>query len=556
MQSTFASSLFRHHRFGYRWRFSDFLFPAISVVVALAFLPLASLLLSWRDIQLDIWQHLLKTQLMRLIKDTLVLIGGVAVGVTVLGTSLAAVVVLYEFPGRRWLEWGLMLPFAIPAYVLAFVYLGIFDFSGPLQHWLRMNVDGFVWVDIRTTTGLTGILTLVFYPYVYMLARGAFIRQGRSIYESSRLLGMNGWQAFFRVSLPVARPAIIAGTTLAVMETLADFGTVSVFNYNTFTTAIYKTWFGLFNLNAAAQLATVQLVFVIFLLLLERQLKGPVSHGQNERQGVMPRSQLTGSRAGMASLFCLVIFALAFVLPVAQLLVWTWGEVPQVVNPHYGALLMHSLLLAGMAALLTCVVAGLVVLSRTFWPGFLSRLAEQVGMLGYAMPGTLLAVAIMMLFSFLDRQLIAVAQQWFDVHVQQIFLGGLWALLLAYMIRFLAVALKPVSASFDRVRPAMHEAARTLGHTPVSIARRVYLPLTLPGLMTALLLVFVDVLKEMPATLLMRPFGWDTLAVRIHEMTAEGEWERAALPAVSLVVIGLIPVVFLIRRSRSKTRLH
>ncbi|WP_281645667.1 iron ABC transporter permease [Parendozoicomonas sp. Alg238-R29] len=519
-------------------------------IAALVLLPLGSLIFSWRDIQFDVWQHLVETQLAGLIWNTVVLVFGVATGVAVLGTALAALISLCEFPGRRWLEWALMLPFAIPAYVLAFVYLGVFDFSGPLQGWMRQNIDGFTWVDIRSPLGVVTVLVLVFYPYVYMLARGAFQGQGRSLYEASRLLGMSALRTFWRVTLPVARPAIIGGTVLAVMETLADFGTVSVFNYDTFTTAIYKSWFGFFNLKAAAQLASVLLVFIVIFLVVEKQLKGRHSVAQSERQRIMPRQRLTGIQAWLASGFCGTVFVLAFLLPVIQLCWWVYTHAWNDFNARYADLVLNTLLLAGFAALATVAAASVLVLGGRFQPGALSRFAERVGGLGYAMPGALLAVAVMMLFGFLDNEIIAPLQQWMGLPVEQLLLGSVIALILAYLIRFLAVALKPVAHAFERVKPSMHEAARILGHSPFSVSLKVYLPLVMPGLLTAMLLVFVDVLKEMPATLLMRPFGWDTLAVRIHEMTAEGEWERAALPAISLIVAGMIPVIFLIRRSR------
>ncbi|MTI13297.1 ABC transporter permease [Sansalvadorimonas verongulae] len=535
-----------------RWPVQSFssagLTTLVVLIAALVLLPLGSLLLSWQDVQWDVWKHLFETQLGGLIWNTLVLVFGVAAGVTVLGTALAALISLCDFPGRRWLEWALMLPFAIPAYVLAFVYLGVFDFSGPLQSWMRTNIDGFTWVDIRSPLGVITVLVLVFYPYVYMLARGAFQGQGRSLYEASRLLGMSAQRTFWRVTLPVARPAIIGGAILAVMETLADFGTVSVFNYDTFTTAIYKSWFGFFNLKAAAQLASLLLAFIVMILILEKQLKGRV--GQSERQRVMPRHQLQGMNKWFATGFCSVVFVLAFLLPVVQLGWWIYSTSLSDLNARYMRLVTNTLLLAGLAAIATVAAASVLVLAKRFQPGRLSSWSEQIGSLGYAMPGALLAVAVMMLFGFLDNHVITTVQTWLGLQAKPLLLGSVFALVLAYLIRFLAVALKPVTAAFDRVRPTMHEAARILGHSPLSVSRRVYIPMVMPGLLTAMLLVFVDVLKEMPATLLMRPFGWDTLAVRIFEMTAEAEWERAALPAMSLILVGMIPVIALIRRSR------
>ncbi|GAA4650886.1 iron ABC transporter permease [Kistimonas scapharcae] len=512
-------------------------------------IPVIVLLLSWHYIQVDIWQHLIETQLARLLGNTAILVAGVGVGVTVLGVALAALVTLCEFPGRKWLDWALILPFAIPAYVLAFVYLGVFDFSGPLQGWLRAVVPGFTWVDIRGAGGMITTLVLVFYPYVYMLARTAFLRQGRSTLEAARLLGLSPLQAFFRVTLPMARPAIAGGVALALMETMADFGAVSVFNYDTLTTAIYKTWYGFFNLQAAAQLASLLLLLIFLLLAAERWSRGRARYTCHERQQPLSRTRLTGAKAWLASSLCLTVFSLAFVIPVVQLLYWIATNALQDLNARYLELAFNTLLLAASAAGITVVLALLLVFAGRMQPDRCVLRSVRVATTGYALPGSVLAVGVMTAFSWLDHGLVATLQESLGLPVQQVFLGSWMALVLAYCIRFLAVAFEPLSGSIAQIRPALQEAAKTLGADSLTVIRRVYLPMLAPGVLTAALLVFVDVLKEMPATLLMRPFGWDTLAVRIHEMTSEGHWERAALPALTLVIAGFLPVVLLMRRS-------
>ena len=527
---------------------------------ALVLLPLLVLALSWNSLDSTIWNHLLETQMARLRGNTLVLAVGVIVGVVLLGVSLAWLTSLCNFPGRRWLDWALMLPFAVPAYVLAFVMIGILDFAGPLQTTLRGWLgNDFRMVSIRSTGGVIFVLVQVFYPYVYMLARGAFLAQGRGLMEAARILGHSPWQAFWRVALPMARPAIGAGAALAVMETLADFGAVSVFNYDTFTTAIYKTWYGFYSLQTATQLASLLLLFVLLALYAERRAQGSKRFPGSDKPRQGPLFQLRGVRGWLATGYCLLILAVAFVIPLVQLFYWLFTSGSDF-DERYWSLIRNTLTLGGIAAVTTVVVAMLLVLARRLQPMRRVRSAVALANLGYALPGSVLAVGIMFAFSVADNQLVVPLQAWLGVDSPApLLLGSLFALLLAYLIRFMAVASGPLDTALARIRPALPEAAHSLGHTGASVFWRVYLPLLMPGLLSAGLLVFVDVLKEMPATLLMRPFGWDTLAVRIHSLTAEGNWPEAALPAITLVATGLLPVIVLIRRSAqpvSRRRAH
>ncbi|WP_317933297.1 iron ABC transporter permease [Halioxenophilus sp. WMMB6] len=520
------------------WRLPTYL------VAALVLLPLSVIVLSWLDPQPDIWAHLLETQLARLLKNTLVLLLGVGVLVALVGVSLAWLVATCEFPGRRWLDWGLMLPLAIPPYVLAFVFLGLLDYSGPVNTFLR---NTFGWRnglgDVRSAPGVIVVMALVLYPYVYMLARSAFLGQGRELMDAARSLGVNPWRAFWRVALPMARPAIAAGMALALMETLADFGAVSVFNFDTFTTAIYKAWFGFYSLSAAAQLASLLLLVVLLALWLERAARrGRMS--QNQRLQKQQRYRLAGGRAWLASGYCLLIFALAFAVPVAQLLVWTLAHL-QEFDSRYWLFVKNSLVLAGTTSLVALTVALLA--------GFGQRQSQTAGIwvriasLGYALPGSVLAVGVLLVLALIDNHLLAPLYE--ALGIGQLLVGSLLALVLAYLIRFYSVAFGPVQSSLDAIRPSYQEVAQTLGAGRWRILRQVYLPLLRPGLLTAALLVLVDTLKEMPATLILRPFGWDTLAVRIFERTAEGQWQQAALPAVTLVAVSLVPVIMMIRRS-------
>ena len=520
--------------------------------VLMAMAPLIVILWSWGSDQTETWQHLIATQLSTLLRNTLVLVIGVGVGVTVLGVSLAWLTVMCEFPGRRWLDWGLMLPMAMPAYVLAFVVLGIFDFAGPLQQGLHAWLGSdYRYIDVRHEAVVIAVLVLVFYPYVYMLARSAFLAQSTDVMEAARVLGANRWRAFFGVALPMARPAIVAGSSLAIMETLADFGTVAVFNYDTFTTAIYKSWFGLFNLQAAAQLASLLLLFVALALMAEKQSRGRRSYTQSGRKQHRFRQQLSPLKAFAATAFCSVVMLIAFILPVLQLLQWVLVEGLELIDARYLNLLWRTLLLGGSAAVLTVALALLLAFSRRRAKARL-RTFYDLGTLGYALPGSVLAVGIMLSFTFIDNQLIAPVFEWLSLPPKPLLLGSVFALLAAYWVRFLAVANGPVDSSLQRIRPSIPEAACSLGSSGWSLLWQVYLPILRPGLLTAMVLVFVDVMKEMPATLLLRPYGWDTLAVRIYEMTSEGEWQRAALPALTLILVGLLPVIQAVRQSAGR----
>ncbi len=518
-------------------------------MVALVLLPVTVIIFSWSSPQTDIWQHLIETQLGRLLGNTLILFIGVGIWTLALGVSLAWLTAVCEFPGRRWLDWALMLPLAIPTYVVAFVFLAITDYAGPIQTlWRQWFGAEAYFPPVRGPLGVVFVMTAVLYPYVYMLARSAFIGQGRELMDAARLLGQSPLRSFFTVALPMARPAIAVGVSLALMETLADFGAVAAFNYDTFTTAIYKTWFGFYNLTAAAQLASLLLLFVGLALYAEQLGRGNRRFHQTPRRQV-ERYQLRGAQRWLASGFCLTVFVAAFVVPVSQLLLWTLQTGLDGFTSRYWSLIRNTFLLGGAAALVTTVAALLVAYSQRLLGHQRISGSVRVAGLGYALPGSVLAVGIMIAFAFIDLQLFNPLQSLLGLQPQQWLVGGLSALILAYLIRFFAVAFGPVQASLERVRSSYQEAAQTLGASHWRVLWRIYLPLLTPGLLTGALLVLVDTMKEMPATLLLRPFGWDTLAVRIYEFTAEGEWERAALPALTLVLLSIAPVVLMIRRT-------
>jgi len=392
-------------------------------------------------------------------------------------------------------------------------------------------------------------MTLALYPYVFLLARNAFRTQGKRMLEAGRALELTSFEAFLRVALPISRPWIAAGVMLVVMETLADFGTVAVFNYDTFTTAIYKAWQGLFSLPAAAQLASLLLLFVALALIGERQMRGRARYHVALRQERVERYRLVGSRAWLATAACSIVLLLAFVIPVGQLLRWVWSAARTDLDARYLRFFFSTVFLGAAAAVVTTFCALLLAYTYRLKPDRWVAGAVRFATLGYALPGSVLAVGIMLSFVWLDQRLAQALQAGLGIAAGPLLMGTLTALLLAYGVRFMAVAYGPIDSSFERIKPSLWQAARSLGASNREILWRVSIPLLRSGLLSAGLLVFVEVMKEMPATLLLRPFGWDTLATRVFEMTSEGQWERAALPAVTLVLAGLIPVVMLVRRS-------
>lgn len=498
----------------------------------------------------DVWQHLVDNVLPGLLVNTFWLVLGVGAGTTLIGVSLAWLTAIYDFPGRRLFTWALMLPLALPAYVLAFVALGLLDYTGPVQTALReiLGPDRVWFPRIQSTGGVIAVMTLALYPYVYLITRNAFVTQGMRTLEAAQSLGHTRASAFFRAALPMARPWIAAGLLLVLMETLADFGTVSVFNYDTFTTAIYKAWFGLYSLPAAAQLASLLMLIALFLLLGESLSRARMRYYAPGRQGAgVRRIPLARRLAWLASAYCGLVLLLAFVVPVAQLSVWALRVMPRDLDERYWGFLAHTLFLGALAALIAIAVAVVLAYAARQHRGLVMRIVSRVATLGYAVPGAVLAVGIFIPIAWLDNRLLAFAKAGLGVDIGLLLQGTIVMMLLAYLVRFLAAAHSPVEAAMNRLTPNFDEAARTFGLGRVATLVRVHLPNLKGGLLAGAILVFVDVMKEMPITLMTRPFGWDTMAVRIFEMTSEGEWERAALPAVALVLAGLLPILLLMR---------
>ncbi len=513
-------------------------------IAALVLIPVVVTLSSFSQIDGELLGHLAEFVLPELLGNTLWLVLGVGVGVTVLGVSLAWLTAMCEFPGRAFFDWALLLPLALPAYVTAFVAIGLLDFTGPLQTLLReqWGLSGFP--EIRSRGGVILVMSLALYPYVFLIARNAFATQGAIALEAAQSLGLSRTQGFFRVALPMARPWIAAGLMLALMETLADFGTMAVFNYDTFTTAIYKAWYSLFSLAAAAQLASILIVFVLVMVVIEQRSRLHMRYGSVGRASASRRITLTRGRAGLATLYAALILALAFVIPVIQLTLWAREVMAADLDARYASFAWHSLLLAGGGALLVVIVALLLGYAGRQRPQPTMVWIQRVATLGYAFPGAVLAVGFYIPVAALDNVIIDLLAR-FGIETHAVLKGTLAVMLLAYLVRFLAVGFGPLDSGLNRITRSIDEAARNLGTGSGGLLTRVHLPMLRTSLLTAAVLVFVDIMKEMPITLMTRPFGWDTLAIRVFEMTSEGEWERAALPSLAIVIAGIIPILLL-----------
>jgi iron(III) transport system permease protein len=520
---------------------------AAIAIALLTVIPVAVIFAAWLKPEADILGHLAEFVLPELLANTFWLLLGVGLGVTVLGVSLAWLTAMCEFPGRKFFSWALLLPLAVPAYVLAFVVIGLLDYTGPLQTWLRASFGPMQLPQIRSRGGMILVMSLALYPYVYLIARNAFLTQGRAALEAAQSLGLSRWQGFFRVALPMARPWIAAGLMLALMETLADFGTVAIFNYDTFTTAIYKAWFSLFSLSAASQLSSILILFVLVLALAEQRTRSHMKYGGVGRATSHNRIRLGRGQSLLALLYAALVFGIAFLVPLVQLLAWAKSAAATDLDSRYWEFVRNSLLLSGLGAAIVCALAVLLGYAGRQKPGPFMQLTQRVATIGYAFPGTVLAVGVFIPVAWLDNLIIdwLRTQGW---HGTEVLKGTLLVMLLAYAVRFLAVGFGPVDSGLQRITRNIDEAARVMGTGTASLLSRVHLPMLRASLFTAAALAFVDIMKEMPITLMTRPFGWDTLAVRVFEMTAEGEWERAALPSVAIILAGLLPIIFLAGR--------
>lgn len=552
--SSIAPTLPGHPRggpLGHLWRPDAWIVGVLLVAGACA-LPLITVVAYLLQPAGAVWQHLVDTVLARYVVNSLSLALGVGGGTLVIGVTTAWLTSTCLFPGRRLFAWALLLPLAMPSYIIAYTYTGLLEYAGPVQSALRAATAwgyGDYWFPpIRSLGGAIAMLTLVLYPYVYLLARSAFLEQSASALEAARTLGCGPWRSFFTVALPLARPAIAAGLSLALMETLAEYGAVHFFGVSTFTTGIFRAWFGMGDPGAAAQLAACLLGFVFVLVVLERGSRRRARYHQAGGRFDPPEwARLRGGRAVAAIAACGLPLVLGFGVPVAQLAVWAVETAPEMVGAGFARLALNSFGLAAAAAAVTVGVAAFLAYGQRLRPNRAVRFGVRLASMGYAIPGPVLAIGILIPFGWFDNVINDWAQTYLGVSTGLVLSGTLFILIFAYAVRFMTAAVHTVESGLGKVRPSMDEAARTFGYRGFAVLGRIHLPIVRSSLLTAVLLVFVDVLKELPATLIMRPFDFNTLAVRAYQLASDERLADASTAALAIVVTGLIPVIVISR---------
>jgi iron(III) transport system permease protein len=499
----------------------------------------------------EVWQHLASTVLPTMISNTIWLMLGVGIGVLVIGVGTAWVVTMCNFWLRGVFEWALLLPLAAPAYLLAYTYTHMLDFFGPVQTTLRSifgwtTVKDYWFPNIRSLPGAIAMLILVLYPYVYLLARVAFLEQSVCTLEASRSLGSRPLRSFWLIALPLARPSIIAGLSLALMETLNDFGTVSYFGVPTFTTGIFRTWIGMGERVAASQLAAFLMFFVLILIILERWSRSQARYyqtGGNKQK--IERYQLNYLQGSCAWLACFLPLTFGFIVPGSYLLQMTLNRLDKAFENNFWQLAQNSFILASLTALIAVVISLVIAYIQRLQTKSIVTVAARIAGLGYAIPGSVIAVGVMIPLGRLDNFLIDWLSSNFNVTTGLIFSGTIVALIYAYIVRYFAVSFGSVESSLQKIKPSLDDAARSLGYNPLSTLVKVHTPLMWGGILTGAMLVFVDVMKELPATLVMRPFNFDTLAVRVYQFASDERLVEASAPALAIILVGIIPVIFL-----------
>jgi iron(III) transport system permease protein len=523
----------------------------VAIIALLISTPVLFVLSSIFADSSDIWSHLADTVLKDYLFNSAALMIGVTIGVLIIGVGTAWLTTMCSFPGSRIFEWALLLPLSAPAYLLAYTYTNFLDFYGPLQTFLRNifnwdSVDQYWFPNVRSLPGAIAMFILVLYPYVYLLTRVAFLEQSTRTLEASRTLGCSPWRSFLTVALPLARPAIISGIALALMETLSDFGTVEYFGVTTFTTGIYRTWFGQDNRVAAAQLAAMLMLFILALILLERWSRHQAKYYQTSNNYQHPpRYKLSLIQSLLAFCACFLSIFFGFLLPAGILLQMTIANLEATLSDNFWTLATNSLILALITAFIGVFVSVIMAYGQRLNPSLTMNFGVRIAAMGYAIPGSVIAVGIMIPIARLDNGIDRFMTNNFGISTGLILSGTIFALIFAYLVRFLAVSFGAIESSLGKIKPSLDEAARSLGYNPTNTLIKVHTPLMWGGLLTASLLVFVDVMKELPATLVIRPFNFDTLAIRVYQYASDERLIEASAPALAIILVGLIPVILL-----------
>lgn len=522
-----------------KFSFSKLISLLVGIVVTI---PIFIIFTSFLNIDHEIWNHLRVFVLPELILNTLKLIVGVTFGTLVIGVPLAYVNSFYDYPGRKLFSFLAILPMSIPSYIMAFVYVALFDVTGIWSLALKeaLGLTSFL-PSIRNFFGISFVLTLCFYPYVYLLSKNAFEGQGARALEVSSMMGLSKKKTFFKVILPLSRPWIFSGLLLALMETIADFGAVSIFNYTTFTTAIYRSWFGMFSLKSAQQLAAILVTFVFIFMIIERlqeKKKSFITIGRGKKSST--KIKLSFFSSVCVLLFSSLVSLFAFFIPVTMIIKWAFNVMKRDLDTRYLSFMWNSIEIAFISVVVLIIFSSLMAYAIRKYPGLIADTIKNLSSLGYAVPGSVLAVGVFIFLNYVENK-IAPGKNFLT--------GGIAALIIGLSIRFYSVSLAPIANSFLRISDSHFHIMALSKNSKLKNIFKLIAPMIRPGLLTAALMVFVEVMKEMPITLMTRPFGKETLAIRIFEMTSEGEWERAALPSLFLILISFIPTMLLFIQS-------
>ncbi len=522
-----------------------------STIALLITLPIISVVYLALFPEENAWPHLIDTVLPSYLKNTAILMIGVGSLSLLIGTGAAWLISMYNFPGKKWLSWGLLLPFAVPAYVIAYVYTDLLEFAGPVQSAIRemmgwSSAKDYWFPSIRSMGGAIIMMSLVLYPYIYMLARAAFLEQSVSLYRVSRSLGTTPFNFFIRVSLPIARPALAVGLSLVLMETLNDFGTVDYFAVRTLTAGLYDTWLNMGNLGGAAQIAVLMVLVVVVLISIERYSRRKQKQYHSRNQGnPIPTTELYGFRGYLASCLIFIPIFLGFIIPVIILGNYALDNFSDSWDGQFISYAFNSFALASTAALITLFLGVILTYTKRLNPKLSTNLMVGISSLGYAVPGAVLAIGIIIPFAAFDNLVDGWMREYFQFSTGLILSGTAFAIIFSYCVRFLAVSSGSVESSLSKVTPNMDMAARSLGHTQFQTLIKVHLPIIRKGALTGMLVVFVDCLKELPATLILRPFNFETLATQVYQFASDELIEQSALSALVIVLVGIIPIILL-----------
>ncbi|EDQ01163.1 ABC transporter permease [Shewanella benthica] len=529
------------------WSLAGYLIAAIIIlpllaIIAQAFVPYE-----------DVFSHLFNTVLPTYISNTILLMLGVCICALLIATPAAWLVAKCQFPGRKMFQWALLLPLAMPAYVVAYVYTDLLDYAGPVQKILRLWFDwqspsDYYFPEIRSLAGASVVLALVLFPYIYLLARTAFMEQSSSLQHASRVMGCGPWQSFWRLSLPMARPALAVGASLVAMETAADFATVSYFAVPTLTTAVYDTWLGYGSLSAAAKLSAIMLLVIFSMIGFERfarrkQQLFQKQSGPNENSV----SKLKGLNAGLATAYCSLLLLFSFLLPLVILLQYAWDYFDESWNTAFWQYSFNSLYIAAIVSVIAVFIGVLLIFIQRISPRVSDILPSRLASTGYALPGTVLAIGILVPFTMLDFAVNDLYEYFGQAGPGLVFTGSVFIIIFAFCIRFSAIAIGSVENSYKRISPSLDMAAITMGLKPKALLWRVHMPLLRKGIFAGLLLVFIECMKELPAALLLRPVGFENLATYVYQFVSDEQLEHGALAAIVIVLVGLVPLIYLNR---------